>query len=71
MAIADKYPHVKAENDWAAQQVAQYPTRLRAVSMIPSTTCRYGGYSNRRIRLVACNVVHRRCSNMDLRMKSC
>src|SRR4029079_2457120 len=30
VAIADEYEHVKAENDWTAQQVAQYPTRLRA-----------------------------------------
>ncbi len=29
-AIADEYEHVKAENDWTAQQVAQYPARLRA-----------------------------------------
>lgn len=30
VAIADEYEHVKAENDWTAQQVAQYPARLRA-----------------------------------------
>ena len=28
--VADEYEHVKAENDWVAQQVAQYPDRLRA-----------------------------------------
>lgn len=28
--VADEYEHVKAENDWTAQQVAQYPNRLRA-----------------------------------------
>ena len=28
--VADEYDHVKAENDWTAQQVAQYPDRLRA-----------------------------------------
>jgi len=28
--VADEYEHVKAENDWTAQQVAQYPERLRA-----------------------------------------
>lgn len=28
--VADEYEHVKAENDWTAQQVAQYPGRLRA-----------------------------------------
>jgi predicted TIM-barrel fold metal-dependent hydrolase len=28
--VADEYEHVKAENDWTAQQVAQYPDRLRA-----------------------------------------
>lgn len=27
---ADEYEHVKTENDWTAQQVAQYPDRLRA-----------------------------------------
>src|SRR5678816_2824548 len=30
VAVADEYEHVKAENDWTAQQVAQYPARLRA-----------------------------------------
>ena len=30
VAIANEYEHVKAENDWTAQQVAQYPARLRA-----------------------------------------
>jgi predicted TIM-barrel fold metal-dependent hydrolase len=29
-AVEDEYTHVKAENDWTAQQVAQYPDRLRA-----------------------------------------
>jgi predicted TIM-barrel fold metal-dependent hydrolase len=29
-AVDDEYDHVKAENDWTAQQVAQYPDRLRA-----------------------------------------
>jgi predicted TIM-barrel fold metal-dependent hydrolase len=29
-AVVDDYSHVKAENDWTAQQVAQYPDRLRA-----------------------------------------
>lgn len=29
-AVDDEYTHVKAENDWTAQQVAQYPDRLRA-----------------------------------------
>jgi predicted TIM-barrel fold metal-dependent hydrolase len=28
--VANEYDHVKAENDWIAQQVAQYPERLRA-----------------------------------------
>src|SRR5262245_43465725 len=28
--VEDEYTHVKAENDWTAQQVAQYPRRLRA-----------------------------------------
>ena len=28
--VADEYEHVKTENDWTAQQVAQYPDRLRA-----------------------------------------
>ncbi len=28
--VEDEYEHVKAENDWTAQQVAQYPDRLRA-----------------------------------------
>jgi predicted TIM-barrel fold metal-dependent hydrolase len=28
--VADEYDHVKAENDWTSQQVAQYPERLRA-----------------------------------------
>lgn len=28
--VANEYEHVKAENDWIAQQVAQYPDRLRA-----------------------------------------
>ena len=28
--IAHEYEHVKAENDWTAQQAAQYPERLRA-----------------------------------------
>jgi uncharacterized protein len=28
--VADEYAQVKAENDWTAQQVAQYPERLRA-----------------------------------------
>ncbi|GJQ20420.1 MAG: hypothetical protein HBSIN02_07750 [Bacteroidia bacterium] len=28
--VEDEYDHVKAENDWTAQQVAQYPIRLRA-----------------------------------------
>ena len=29
-AVDDEYSHVKAENDWTAQQVSQYPDRLRA-----------------------------------------
>jgi predicted TIM-barrel fold metal-dependent hydrolase len=28
--VDDEYNHVKAENDWTAQQVAQFPDRLRA-----------------------------------------
>ena len=28
--VANEYEQVKAENDWTAQQVAQYPDRLRA-----------------------------------------
>lgn len=28
--VANEYEHVKTENDWTAQQVAQYPDRLRA-----------------------------------------
>ena len=28
--VAHEYEHVKAENDWTAQQVARYPERLRA-----------------------------------------
>ena len=28
--VEDEYQHVKAENDWTAAQVAQYPDRLRA-----------------------------------------
>ena len=28
--VENEYEHVKAENDWTAQQVAQYPDRLRA-----------------------------------------
>jgi len=28
--VADEYDHVKAENDWTAEQVAPYPDRLRA-----------------------------------------
>jgi predicted TIM-barrel fold metal-dependent hydrolase len=28
--VEREYEHVKAENDWTAQQVAQYPNRLRA-----------------------------------------
>jgi len=28
--VAREYEHVKAENDWTAQQAAQYPDRLRA-----------------------------------------
>jgi predicted TIM-barrel fold metal-dependent hydrolase len=28
--VANEYEHVKAENDWTAQQVAEYPNRLRA-----------------------------------------
>lgn len=28
--VEDEYDHVRAENDWTAQQVAQYPDRLRA-----------------------------------------
>jgi predicted TIM-barrel fold metal-dependent hydrolase len=28
--VEHEYEHVKAENDWTAQQVAQYPNRLRA-----------------------------------------
>jgi predicted TIM-barrel fold metal-dependent hydrolase len=28
--VANEYEHVKAENDWTAQQVGQYPDRLRA-----------------------------------------
>ena len=28
--VENEYQHVKAENDWTAQQVAQYPDRLRA-----------------------------------------
>src|SRR6185503_8436708 len=30
VAIANEYEHVKSENDWTAQQVAQYPDRLHA-----------------------------------------
>jgi uncharacterized protein len=29
-AVENEYEHVKAENDWTAQQAAQYPDRLRA-----------------------------------------
>ncbi len=29
-AVDDEYKQVKAENDWTAQQVSQYPNRLRA-----------------------------------------
>src|SRR5262245_32289221 len=29
-SFQDEYTHVKAENDWTAQQVSQYPQRLRA-----------------------------------------
>ena len=29
-AVDEEYNHVKAENDWTAQQVSQYPDRLRA-----------------------------------------
>jgi predicted TIM-barrel fold metal-dependent hydrolase len=29
-AVKDEYAKVKAENDWTARQVAQYPRRLRA-----------------------------------------
>jgi len=29
-AVEDDYSHVKTENDWTAQQVSQYPDRLRA-----------------------------------------
>src|SRR5882757_3285834 len=29
-AVRDEYAKVRAENDWTAQQVAQYPGRLRA-----------------------------------------
>jgi predicted TIM-barrel fold metal-dependent hydrolase len=29
-AVDNEYEHVKAENDWTARQVAQYPDRLRA-----------------------------------------
>jgi predicted TIM-barrel fold metal-dependent hydrolase len=29
-SVDDEYQHVKAENDWTAQQVAKYPKRLRA-----------------------------------------
>lgn len=28
--VADEYGHVRAENDWTARQVVQYPDRLRA-----------------------------------------
>ena len=28
--VENEYEHVKAENDWTAQQAAQYPDRLRA-----------------------------------------
>jgi predicted TIM-barrel fold metal-dependent hydrolase len=28
--VEDEYVHVKAENDWTAQQVAEFPERLRA-----------------------------------------
>jgi predicted TIM-barrel fold metal-dependent hydrolase len=28
--VANEYVHVKAENDWVSEQVAQYPDRLRA-----------------------------------------
>ena len=28
--VENEYEHVRAENDWTAQQVAQYPDRLRA-----------------------------------------
>lgn len=30
-AVDDEYGHVRAENDWTAQQVSQYPHRLRAL----------------------------------------
>lgn len=33
-AVDDEYDHVKAENDWTAQQVSQYPDRLRAFCSI-------------------------------------
>src|SRR5262245_30724109 len=29
--VDDEYNHVRAENDWTAQQVSQYSDRLRAV----------------------------------------
>ena len=29
--VADEYAHVKAENDWVSDQVAQYPDRLRGL----------------------------------------
>src|SRR5262245_18397797 len=32
--VENEYEHVKAENDWTAQQVAQYPNRLRAFSSV-------------------------------------
>ncbi|HEX6791749.1 MAG TPA: amidohydrolase, partial [Candidatus Krumholzibacteria bacterium] len=32
--VENEYEHVKAENDWTAQQVAQYPDRLRAFCSI-------------------------------------
>ena len=28
--VENEYEHVKAENDWTAKQVAEYPNRLRA-----------------------------------------
>ena len=30
-SVADEYAHVKAENDWVSEQVAQYPNRLRGI----------------------------------------
>ena len=31
LSVADEYAHVKAENDWVSEQIAQYPNRLRGL----------------------------------------